>query len=179
MIQYDKFRADIIKLNTPKKFRVSNSYGNKDAWRWIKKNKWLNIGTSVTLKDFGYVIKSINKYLVEQFYKGHDIVFPCRMGKLVLFKYFPKVRIKNNKLVTNKPIDWGSTIKLWYNDEEAYKSKILIRQDYKVMFRVLYSKKRANYVNKSFYHFSVTRAIKNELTRRALNNELDAFLIKK
>lgn len=179
MIQYDKFRANIIKLNTPKQFKITNSYGNKDAWRWIKKNKWLNIGTPVSLKDFGYIIKSINKYLIERLYKGHDIVFPCRMGKLILFKYFPKVEIKNNRLVTNKPIDWGSTIRLWYDDEEAYKNKTLIRQDYKIMFRVLYSKKCAKYINKSFYHFSVTRTIKKELTKRALNNELDAFLIKK
>ena len=51
--------------------------------------------------------------------------------KLILYAYLHiyKLKFENNKLVTNLPIDWDNTLKLWQEDKEAYNNKTLIRME--------------------------------------------------
>lgn len=42
------------------------------------------------------------------------------MGRLEIRKYDASISYRNNKLVTNLPIDWDRTLKLWAEDEESY-----------------------------------------------------------
>lgn len=66
-MEYDDFRKRTLKAEEKKHhFKVTNSYGNKEAWRWIKKNKWLDIGEPLTEREFGAIIKAINKHLQDQ-----------------------------------------------------------------------------------------------------------------
>jgi len=42
------------------------------------------------------------------------------MGTLEVRKRPTRVAIVDGKLVTNLPIDWDATLKLWYEDEESF-----------------------------------------------------------
>ena len=64
---------------------------------------------------------------------------------------------------------------MWYDDEEAFNRRLLIREESKESFRVKYNKYNANYNNKAFYKFSINRDLKIKLKELINNNKIDAF----
>lgn len=169
------FRSKILKLDGPRKHKVNNSNGVYDAYKWIRKNKWLNIGRPLTEHEFYTIIRQVNNYLSEELLNGNDILLPHKMGSIELRKYDAKIYTKNGVLKTNLPIDWDRTLKLWSEDEEAYKDRTLIKMEEKEIFKVFYNKSIANYNNKSFYTFEVNRDLKRRLKQRIKDKMIDAF----
>ena len=108
---------------------------------------------------------------------GEDIILPCKMGKIEVRKYNRSISIKNGKVVTNLPIDWNRTLKLWSEDEEAYKERTLIKMEEKEIFKVIYNRSRADYNNKSFYEFSINRELKKQLKKKIKEGSFDAFSV--
>ena len=53
------------------------------------------------------------------------------MGRLEVRKFEPIIRFDDNKLTVRLPIDWDRTLKLWSEDEEAYKERTLIKMEEK------------------------------------------------
>lgn len=173
----DDFRRKVLKLDKPRQHKVNNSLGVYDAYKWIRKNKWLDIGRPITEHEFYTIIRQVNNLLAENFLKGRDIVLPHRLGTIELRKYETKMSFNNGKLHTNLPIDWDRTLKLWAEDEEAYKEKMLVKVEEKEIFKVFYNKGKANYNNKSFYEFEVNRDLKRRLKQRIKDGLIDAFKI--
>ena len=173
----DEFRRKILTLNKSRTHNVRNSLGTYDAYKWIRKNKWLDIGRSVTEHEFYTIIRQINNLLAENILSGGDIVLPHRLGTIELRKYDTRISICNGKVVTNLPIDWDRTLKLWSEDEEAYKERTLIKMEEKEVFKVFYNKRTANYENKSFMQFEINRDLKRRLKQRIKNKAVDAFRI--
>ena len=172
----NEFRKKVLKIDRPRTHKVRNSNGVYSAYKWIRKNKWLNIGRPLTEHEFYTIIRQVNNELAYSLIRGDDINLPNRMGRLELRKYDAKIRVdSNNKVITNLPIDWDRTLKLWSEDEEAYKERILIKMEEKEIFKVFYNKKSANYENKSFMQFEVNRDIKRSLTQQIKNRAVDAF----
>lgn len=176
---YKEFRSEIIKNKGKRNHKATHSYGTKQAWRWIKKNKWLDIGQPVTEREFGLIIKAIHKSLKDQLLNCQDIDFPNRMGRIELRKFNTWVGFKDGKLLTNLPIDWNKTIGLWYEDKEAHKNKTLVRMEAKEGFKIRYEKGMATYDNKTFYEFLPNRELKQELRDKIKNGEIDAFLLQR
>ena len=173
----DDFRKKVLKLDKPRQHKVNNSLGVYDAYKWIRKNKWLDIGRPITEHEFYTIIRQVNNLLAENFLKGRDIVLPHRLGTIELRKYEARMSFNNGKLHTNLPIDWDRTLKLWAEDEEAYKEKMLVKVEEKEIFKVFYNKGKANYNNKSFYEFEVNRDLKRRLKQRIKDGLIDAFKI--
>lgn len=173
---FSEFRKKVLKIDRPRTHKVRDSNGVYSAYKWIRKNKWLNIGRPLTEHEFYTIIRQVNNELAYSLIRGDDINLPNRMGRLELRKYDAKIRVdSNNKVITNLPIDWDRTLKLWSEDEEAYKERILIKMEEKEIFKVFYNKKSANYENKSFMQFDVNRDIKRSLTQQIKNRAVDAF----
>ena len=84
---------------------------------------------------------------------------------------------ENGNVKTNLPIDWDSTLKLWYEDEESYKNKTLLRLDEHEIYKVLYNKENANFNNRSFYEFVFNKDLKLRLKHNIKQGIIDAFLI--
>lgn len=178
-MDYAEFRKNIVKAKGQHNFKVRDSNGTKEAWRWIKKNKWLNIGQPVTEREFGLIIKTINLYLQDQLLQGKDSVLPHRMGRIEIRKFKTTIAYRDGKLITNLPVDWEKTMKLWYEDKEAYKNRQLVRHEMKDRFTIYYNKHLALFKNKVFYQFSPTRAFKKRLAQSILNKGIDAPLLGK
>lgn len=177
MGQEEQKIADLKKVTEPREHKVSGSLGVYDAYKFIRKNKWLDIGQPLTEHQFYTIVREINKYYADQLIHNRDVKLPCRMGSLELRKRIPKIDIENGKLVTNLPIDWDSTLRLWIEDEQSKEDKVLIRQEAKEVFRVYYNKANAQYNNKSFYQFDLNRDIKKALKQRIKNNKIDAYIL--
>ena len=173
---YKDFKSAIQGLQNTRTHKVTNSLGSYDAYKYIRKNKWFNIGRPLTEHEFYQIIRRINNYLAEELINGNDVIFPNRMGKLELRKRNALPIIdKNGNLKVTYAIDWDNTLKLWYEDEEAFNNKTLVRLPERNIFRIKYNKNTANYNNKSFMEFQVNRNIKVRLKQKIKNNEIDAF----
>lgn len=154
-----------------KKFKVSGSWGVYDTYKLLRKHKWLNIGRPLKEHEFYSIIRGVNKCLADEIAMGRDITFPARMGKLELRKFPRGAYMINDKLVVTYPISWRKTIKLWYEDEEAYNNKILIRNTDDFAYKIIYKKHTANYPNKLFYEFDVNRSVKQKMAENVLQGK--------
>lgn len=174
---YEEFRNEVQHTNDNRKHEITGSIGVYSAYKWIRKNKWFDIGRPLTEHEFYSIIRRVNNYLAESFLRGQDIKFPHRMGQLELRKYDARFDIVNGKVKTNLPIDWDRTLKLWYEDEEAYKERTLVKVEEKEIFKVYYNKQLADYQNMVFYEFNVNRDLKRRIKQRIKEGKLDAFKI--
>lgn len=169
------FKSSIQKLNEKRVHKITNSLGVYDAYKWVRKNKWLNIGRPLTEHEFYSIIRKVNDYLADSLVRGNDIKLPHRMGRLELRKYDVRISFDGEKVKTNLPIDWDRTLKLWYEDEEAYKNRTLVKMEEKEIFKVYYNKHLADYNNQVFYEFNVNRELKRRLKQRIKEGKIDAF----
>lgn len=170
----EEFKTQISRPHD-RTFKVKGSWGVYDVYKRIRKNKWKGIGRPLTEKQFYRIIRGINNLLAENIANGKDVVFPAKMGKLELRKSERGVSIVDDKLKITYPIDWGETLKLWYEDVEARKAKILKRFEIPYLYRIKYDKFRANYENKIFYEFTLNRFIKEALKENIKNGKIDTL----
>ena len=171
----DEFRRRILKVNGPRKHKINNSFGVYNAYKLIRKNKWFDIGRPVSEHDFYSIIRTVNNLLADFLSKGHDVNLPCQMGRLEIRKYDAKITLQEGKIVTNLPIDWDRTLKLWSEDEKAYKERTLIKMEEKEIFKVYYNRGKANYTNKSFFAFDINREVKKKLKKNIKERRIDAY----
>lgn len=173
---YREFRIDTLKANRKKHmFKVQNSYGARDAYRWAVKNR--HIGRELPEKDFRTIVNALNYTLQDRLLQGKDAKFPEQMGKVEIRKCRTHTDLKDGRIVTNLAIDWDSTLKLWYEDEDARKNKTLVRCETDEKFKFIYNKRGARYNNKVFYEFTPTRGIKLKLKKIIGNEGFDALLL--
>ena len=175
---YKEFKFEVQNLNSSRKHKVTNSVGVYSVYKIIRKNHWYNIGRPLTEKEFYSIIRTFNKHIAEELSKGNDFTLPYKMGTLEIRKYSPNITIKDGKLNPPLPIDWDKTLKLWYEDKESYDKKTLVRSDVKEIFRLIYNKSKAEYINKSFYELRFNREIKKKLKYNIKEGIVDAFLLK-
>lgn len=171
MEDYREFRNNIIKNRTKSLSKVRNSFGVYDAYKYIRKNKWYDIGRPVTEHEFYSIIRGVNNLLADEIAKGNKVAFPERMGKLELRKNERGVSIVDGKLKVTYPINFHDTLLLWFEDQEALKNKTLVRYENKEVYKVKYLKYDATYENKTFYEFVLNRNIKKKL-RDNINNRI-------
>ena len=172
---YEEFKSEVQHLSSSRKHKVTNSIGVYSAYKWIRKNSWLNIGRCLTEHEFYSIIRKVNDYLADSFLHGNDIKLPHRMGRIELRKYDAKIYLKDNKVVTNLPIDWDKTLRLWYEDKESYDNRTLVRMEEKEIFKIHYNRSKADYNNQTFYEFNPNRELRRELKKRIKDGKIDAF----
>lgn len=174
-----EFMSSAKKAKGRRVHKARNSWGVKDAFHYYRKVRPKESKYVLTDVEFLSIIRKTNDILRQLIIQGEEVTLPEKMGKLELRKKQTVVEFKEGKLKTNLPIDWNSTLKLWYEDEQSHKEKRLIRQETKEVFKVFYNKRRAEYPNKSFYQFHINREIKKGLKQKIKNGEIDALLIYK
>ncbi len=173
------FMEEVLRLHDSRNHKITGSLGVYDAYKYIRKNKWFDIGRPLKEGEFYKIIRGVNNLLAAELMKGNQIKLPHKLGTLEIRKKPTRVAIVEGKLVNTLPIDWDATLKLWYEDKEAYENKTLVRIENEEVFKVYYNKKDANYNNKSFYEFKPNREIKRSLTKNAREGILDAFILKR
>lgn len=174
-MEYETFRNTIIKRSYPKKAKISNSWGVYDAYKHIRKHKWYDIGRPLKEHEFYTIIRKINRFLAKELAQGNPVTLPFRMGKLDLWKMPVGVSLVDGALKNTYPIDWDSTLRLWFENEEAKRDKTLLRHEAPDVFYVKYNKSKANYENQCFYKFQLNRFIKLALKENIKKGKIDAL----
>lgn len=176
---FQEFSNNIRKVRGPRKHKIKGSYGIYDGFKYYRKIKPKNSEYVLTESQYFHITRRINRILGDKLLEGEDITFPYRLGRLEIRKEEAKIVIKDEKIKTNLPIDWNRTLKLWYEDQESYKNKTLIRAEEKEVYRVYYNRYVAEYTNKTFYQFNVNRDLKRRLKESIKERKLpDAFNLK-
>lgn len=172
---FKEFRGRVLKRSCKRQSKIRKCIGVYDAYKYIRKNKWYNIGRPLTEHEFYSIIRDINQLLAEELSKGNTVTFPYRMGALELRKSKRGTSIKNGKLNITYPINWDATLKLWYKDKEAMQDKILVRDENNTVYHIRYNKYKAVYNNKIYYHFAVNRIIRQNLRDHIKDGTVDAL----
>lgn len=171
---FNEFKASITGKNNKRPWKVTNSHGIYDAYKLIRKSKWKDIGTSLTEHQFYTIVTTISQYLANQLGQGNNVKIPY-LGSIEIRKYSSYVKLKEGKLKTNYPIDWSATIKLWYEDQESYKNKTLVRMESKELFTIYWNKSHLKFTNKQYFQFRPSRGIKKNLSNNIKLGRVDAF----
>lgn len=171
-----EFKKRVKKVSAPRKHKVRNSLGIRDAYLYVQSRKWLNIGHPVKEKLFQQIIRGVNSQLALELSEGRSIMFPLNMGALEVRKSERFVEFEKDKLKTNYRIDWDKTLELWAGDKEAYKERKLVRDvNSKERYTIFYNRKTANYENKSYFQFRPNRGIIVTLGQNIKHGYIDAY----
>lgn len=172
----ESYRKELLKVDQPRKTTINNSYGVYDAYKYYRKNKPQDKKYIISESQYFAILRTLNLLLCQELLNQKDIVFPLAMGRVEVRKYIPKVKIdKDGKIKTTYPIDWDSTIRLWYEDQKAKAERIILKKKEKEVFRIRYNKSHARYKNKEYYEFKVNRALKLSLRDVIREGNFDAF----
>ena len=173
-----EFRKRILKVDQSRKTFINNSYGVYDAYKYYRKNKPLDKKYILSESQYFAIIRKLNLMLIQELLEQKDIIFPLCMGKLEVRKWSPEVKLdKDGKVTNNYPIDWDSTLKLWYEDKDAREERLLLKKKEKEVFIIRYSKSHAKYKNQSYFEFVVNRALKLNLRDKIREGNFDAYRI--
>lgn len=165
MMSYQAFLNRLQKRGS-KPHTISHCLGARDAWKWVRKNKWRLLDhNTVSHTLYSCVIDSVNEILVEQILEGHKVDLPCGMGSFYLASIPARVAIEKGEIKTNYRTDWLKTLQLWYVDEEARNSHKTVKRVQDEITFIRYDKTRANYTNKRFYLFRANRSFVRKMGR--------------
>jgi hypothetical protein len=164
MEEYQEFLKEIKKVKSKRVHKISGSLGIKDAYNHYRRNRPKEKKFVVKESDYFAIIRRLNEVIADQLSKGYEIKLPYRTGSLLVekFKISPKIN-EEGKLVFKAPIDWDATLKLWFESPIDKENKTLVKTEKREIFKVVYCKKNANYINSSFVMFSPTRSLKNKI----------------
>ena len=172
-----EFINSIKRVNESRTHKVKDSYGVYDGFKYYRKNRPNEHTYVLTESQYFSIIRRVNELLGEALINGEDVTLPHRLGRLEIRKYEARITTDGKKVRTNLPIDWDRTLKLWYEDEESYKNKTLIKVEEKEIYKVYYNRNVAAFTNKTFYQFDVNRELKRKLKQNIKEGKLDAFII--
>jgi len=174
-MDYKEFNTELRKARVPRHAKVRGSWGVYDAYKLIRKHQWYDIGRPLKEHEFYSIIRSVNKLFAGELAKGNEMKFPCRMGNLELRKFEVGASFVGGKLKVTYPIDWGETMRLWYENGEAMKNKTLVRNEIDFAYYIKYNKHDANYENQSFYQFVLNRFIGKALAENIKKGIIDTL----
>ena len=176
-MEEQEFLNKVRKVKESRNHKVKNSYGIYDGYKFYRKNKPKDPKYVLTESQYFAITRKVNEFLAEALSKGEDVILPFRLGRIEVRKYESRITWDGKKVKSNLPIDWDRTLKLWYEDEEAYKNKTLIKIEEKEIYKIFYNRNLADYTNKSFYQFNLNRELKKKLKYNIKEGNIDAFLL--
>ena len=178
MESFIEFRKRVSKATSHHKHKIRNSLGVYDGYKWYRKNKPDNKKYILSESQYFAIIRQMNNILSEELARGNEVILPLRMGILEIRKYEKSIKIgEDDKVITNLPVDWDNTLKLWYEDREAYENKTLLRIDEKEIYKIVWNKENVNFNNKAFYEFVFNRDLKQKLKHNIKEGTVNALHI--
>lgn len=179
-MEYFDFLREIKRVDGPRNHKIKNSYNTISGLAYYRSIRPKT--KKYVLNDVGYleIIREMNLGLVETLMADRKVKLPSGMGVIEVSKIENRAFINSEgKLIITKPIDMGSTLKLWYEDEEARAAKTMVRHDEDYRFKIRYPAKYRRYTNYSYFTIKFGRYIKARLRKEIVENNFDTYELKK
>lgn len=159
MEDYQEFLGKLQKRGS-NPHRIRHCLGSRDAWKWVRKNKWKALdGKPCGQSQYSEIINTVNQFIVKQLLEGHEVEFPHQMGTLIISSVPTRVSIKNGKVTTNYRTDWKKTLDYWFEDRTAKEGHKYIKRIQKNLYFIRYCKNKALFKNRHFYSFRANRSL--------------------
>lgn len=173
---FEDFRKEVQKVHASRKSTITNSVGVRQAFLFLQKRKWKDVGKPIKEQQFQHIIRSVNEKLGQLLIENKQLTLPQGMGALEVRLLNNRPRYRDGKLVLPQMINWDATLKLWYEDPEAMKDKVLIRDTMDLAVKVYYNKAGTVFVNKGYYEFLLNRNLRRLLSSMYREGLLDTFI---
>jgi hypothetical protein len=173
-MSYQEFLSRLQKRGS-NKHKIGHCYGTRNAWRWVRKNKWNPMkGLRCPESVYSEVINEINQMLAEKLLEGHEIQFPHQMGSICLITTPAEVKVTKDGIKDNYRIDWSKTLKYWYESSSALKNHKKIKRVTSSIYSIRYRKSTAKYKHSKYYKFRPNRSLVKKLGLMADKGRLTA-----
>ena len=160
---YQEFLNNLQNKKTKKK-HIGHCLGSRNSWEWVRHNKWKALDNKPCSSSlYSKIINEVNKNLIEVLLDGRVVELPYKLGHLYLKCIRPKATFKDNVLKDNYLIDWKKTLEYWYNDSNAKEKHKKIKRVQNKLYFLKYDKRKAHYVNKTFYSFRINRSFAKKI----------------
>lgn len=163
------------KWKNGRKFKVTKSYDTRDYVKFYRSIKPKDKRYNLSIDEYRKIMFSVGRKMMEEYIESGRLYFPYAMGLLELQKVDKTPIIKNGNLIIRQHVDWGETLNLWYDDEEAREKNILVRYKDKTSFRNIYIKKGAQVKYKKLLDFDIVRSVKMKINELANENKIEGF----
>jgi hypothetical protein len=174
METYDEFIARLQKRGS-KPFKISRCLGARDAWKWVRHNKWEPMkGMKVSSSLYGSIVKAFHIELIQLLLEGKEIEFPYQMGSLKVVNNPVRIKERQGKIYTNYRMDWPETLKCWYENPELGKKRIPVKRVQSSIYSIRYSKQKARYKHFHLYSFRPNRSLVRTFWGAVENGEIKA-----
>ncbi len=178
MISLSEFKKQVKKVYSERHYKLKNCFDIQRCFTYYRRHRPQESKFVITESQFYRILNAVHEEFIQQLLTGVDVTLPMHMGSIRITKSYPSVKYKNGELVNPYPIDWNKTIELWYEDEEAFKNKTLIRRILKVRYNIIYSKKDASYKNLYYFGIRFTRSLQKRVKEYVASHpEFDCALL--
>lgn len=149
-------------------------FDTRDIYRALRGTKLRGLG--IKEKEFSSVVTAVNEKIAEAILAGEIVHLPCSMGTLVPVQQEALYINKKGNVIVNRPIDWKATTALWKEDPEAKKDRLRIYHDVDKRFKIIYSKKGANFRNQYYIKFKPIKPLAMKFIDKAVNGEISCYI---
>lgn len=171
MITYQEFRDSIKKVSTKRNHRIKNSYGVDNYYSYYRTHST----NKIDQKLYRQILHQINLEIIEQLFYNKIFSLPKSLGTISIVKEPLRFCMYNNKLVSNRGVNWDRTLKLWYEDKDAYSNRVIVRKEYQNRFKFKY-RQCQSLKNCRYIRFIPNRYIKLKLQRLVSEEDYDTFI---
>jgi len=136
----------------------------------------------LTQKQFTDIWKQyINKIMFMVIKDKYDFRLQAQLGRIYIVSKKMDFRFSENGNMIRKGIsvDWPSTVKMWNEDPETYRTKRVVyffnEHSGRRKFRFYWDKRRCGVKNQSYYLFYPSRKWKRELAKWIKDDDFDTI----
>jgi len=178
-IEFSEFIKKVKKVDQPRNHKVKNSIGTKSAYEYYRRNKPKEKEFVLSYNDYSSIVNEMNTLWVDKLLSKGELLLPEGLGHIKISKLETRVTIDSNgRLRTTRPVDMASTLKLWYEDKDAYENKVKLRFDDEYRFKITHSTRKSKFKNCTYFKFQPNRNLKQKMRRLIESGNFDTFEIK-
>ncbi len=144
--------------------KVKGGYGMRDFYKF-----YCESGGTLSYSKYSTIMRQANTCLTEELLKNaEDYILPHGIGTVSFRKRKNKTYVSKGNILTTAQPDWTKTLKLWEENSQAKRNKILVRYTNvhtgRYSFRVkLFARK---FKNKEYFAFKYNRSFKRRFAER-------------
>lgn len=132
----------------------------------------------VDYKAWRKITTALASVMADDVLNGLIVTLPRKMGLISLRRKPRVVKIgEDGKPKVNTPVDWGATVKLWSEDEDARLRKVMVHHDSRNVYSIMYTKEGSAFLYDNRVSFKPVRTLKLRLKERLKDGELDCLLM--
>lgn len=156
-----EFKDNIQKLHSHHNFKITNSYGCRDYYKYYKKHQ----KSDLPEKLFRLILEDIFEQLYAKYLSKYlRVKLPSKMGDIFIKKFEFKVyQRKDGSYTKRTPVDWPKTVDLWENDPEAYKDKVVVKHELPYYHHLFYKTYRQDFKNHQVFQLKTCRKLNKKI----------------